>query len=86
MVSIQIPRFVNRNDKQSARGDLVGSNCNPDAIKANLFCRTSAERVRNRWGTSAEGQFEKDRIKKEKYARIKGQLRRTWPYRHVCRI
>src|SRR5450432_280117 len=61
----QILRFVNRNDKQSACGDSAGSNCNPDDIKANLFCRTSAERVRNLWGTSAEGKPENDRIKKQ---------------------
>ena len=65
MFSTQMPRFVNRNVKQSACGDAAGSNWNPHAIKTNLICRTSAERVRNRWGTSAEGQFEKDRIKKK---------------------
>ena len=46
----------------------LGSNCNPDAIKANLFCRTSAERVRNECGTGGEpvqkGKPENDRIKK----------------------
>ena len=57
MVSNQIPRFVNRNYKKPACGDLTGRNCNSGAIKANLFCRTSAERVRNECGTSAEGEI-----------------------------
>ena len=42
-----------------------GSNRIPDEFKTNLFCRTSAERVRNQWGTSAEGKPVNDRIKQQ---------------------